>query len=118
MHWAKDPIAESQLALHKEIQRLNLEVVKEGFIATLEVKSNLEGPIRTAQREGKYINKIKDSMKRSAITEFFEDMQGTIWYRKRLVVPNNKVLKELILRESHETPYTIHPENTKMYQDI
>jgi hypothetical protein len=27
-------------------------------------------------------------------------------------------IKELILKEAHETPYTIHPGSTKMYMDL
>jgi hypothetical protein len=27
-------------------------------------------------------------------------------------------IKELILKEAHETPYSIHPESTKMYMDL
>jgi hypothetical protein len=28
------------------------------------------------------------------------------------------VLKQLILKEAHDTPYSIHPGGTKMYQDL
>jgi hypothetical protein len=27
-------------------------------------------------------------------------------------------IKELILKEAHETPYSIHPRSTKMYMDL
>lgn len=57
-------------------------------------------------------------MKRGVITEFSEDEQGTIWYKKCFVVPNGKELKELILKESHESPYIIHPGSMKMYKDL
>ena len=47
-----------------------------------------------------------------------EDDQGVVWFGKRLCVPNKAELKELILWEAHDTPYSIHPGGTKMYQDL
>jgi hypothetical protein len=33
-------------------------------------------------------------------------------------VPADSELKEVIMKEAHETPYSIHPGGTKMYQDL
>jgi hypothetical protein len=33
-------------------------------------------------------------------------------------VPDIQEIKELILKEAHETPYSIHPGSTKMYMDL
>jgi hypothetical protein len=33
-------------------------------------------------------------------------------------VPADSELKEVIMKEDHETPYSIHPGVTKMYQDL
>jgi hypothetical protein len=33
-------------------------------------------------------------------------------------VPNIQKIKDVILRESHESAYSIHPRGTKMYQDL
>jgi hypothetical protein len=41
-----------------------------------------------------------------------------LWYRKRLWVPEVKEIKELILREAHDSAYSIHPASTKMYHDL
>jgi hypothetical protein len=35
-----------------------------------------------------------------------------------MCIPNLKHLKELILREAHDSPYSIHPDTTKMYKDF
>jgi hypothetical protein len=37
---------------------------------------------------------------------------------KRISVPNNKAIKDLILREAHGSAYSIHPGSTKMYKDL
>jgi hypothetical protein len=41
------------------------------------------------------------------------------WYGSRIdCVPDIKLIWELILREAHETTYSIHPGSEKMYQDL
>jgi hypothetical protein len=44
--------------------------------------------------------------------------QGTLWLEKQICVPNLKPIKELILREAHDSAYSIHPDSTKMYKDL
>jgi hypothetical protein len=51
-------------------------------------------------------------------TAFLEDSQGTLSLGKRICVPNLKPIKELILREAHDSAYSIHPSSTKMYKDL
>jgi hypothetical protein len=51
-------------------------------------------------------------------SDFSEDSQGTLWLGKRICVPNLKPTRELILREAHDSAYSIHPGRTKMYKDL
>jgi len=46
------------------------------------------------------------------------DDQGTVWYGKRIYVPNSKSIKDKILSEAHNSAYSIHPGSTKMYLDL
>jgi transposase InsO family protein len=46
------------------------------------------------------------------------DDKGTLWFGKRLCVPEDKAIREVILREAHESAYSIHPRSTKMYMDL
>jgi hypothetical protein len=41
-----------------------------------------------------------------------------MWYNGRLCVHSVDELKQLILKEAHDTPYSIHPGGNKMYQDL
>jgi hypothetical protein len=50
--------------------------------------------------------------------DFTEDEQGTILFKKRICVPEIEQLRQLILRESHDSAYSIHPGSTKLYQDL
>jgi hypothetical protein len=38
-----------------------------------------------------------------------------LWYKGRICVPSIKELKDKILREMHESAYSIHPRGNKMY---
>ena len=50
--------------------------------------------------------------------DFREDAEGVIWFKDRLCVLDIKSIWELILKEAHETAYSIHPRSEKMYQDL
>jgi hypothetical protein len=41
-----------------------------------------------------------------------------IWFKDRLCVPNVQSIQGLILKEAHETAYSIHPGSEMMYQDL
>ena len=41
-----------------------------------------------------------------------------VWFKDRLCVPDINSICELILKEAHETAYSIHPRSEKMYQDL
>ena len=49
---------------------------------------------------------------------FREDEYETLWFEDRVYVPNNAEIRKLILQEAHDSPYSIHPENTKIYLDL
>ena len=110
-------VKESQPALHEEFQRLSLELVEEGFLAAMELQPTLDGQIRQAQTDDEAFQRIRQSMSEGKESGFSEDAQGTLWFKQRLCVPN-KEIKDLLLKEAHESLYSIHPGSTKMYQDI
>jgi hypothetical protein len=111
-------IEQSQPSLHEEFARLNLEVVPRGFLANLEVKSSLEDQIKDAQKRNLGIRKIKENIASGSAKCFSVDDHGVVYFGNRLVVPKKRKLKELILQEAHESPLSIHPGSTKMYQDL
>jgi hypothetical protein len=45
-------------------------------------------------------------------------VEGTKWFKERLVVPRNETLKKKIMDEAHTSRYSIHPRSTKMYHDL
>jgi ribonuclease HI len=101
---------------------LSLEVVPEGFVASLVVQPTLMDKIRETQKGDKEIEEVrrvlKEALAEGRTTEFREDEQGIVWFGKRICVPEDPDLRKLIFQEAHETPYSIHPGNTKMYMDL
>jgi hypothetical protein len=84
----------------------------------MEVDSTLESDIHQAQQEDEKIKEIKQLIKDNKTSDFSVDEQGTLWLGKRICVPDVKHIRELILREAHDSAYSIHPGSTKMYQDL
>nr|CAH66097.1 OSIGBa0114I04.4 [Oryza sativa] len=104
--------------LCQEFEKLNLGIVSKGFVAALEAKPTLFDQVREAQVNDPDIQEIKKNMRRGKAIGFVEDEQGTVWLGERICDPDNKELKDTIMKEAHETLYSIHPGSTKMYQDL
>jgi hypothetical protein len=78
----------------------------------------LEQEIRKVQIGDAKIQEIKDLITEGRGPDFIEDEEGTIWFKNRICVPEIDGLCETILKEAHESAYSIHPGSTKMYQDL
>jgi hypothetical protein len=103
--------------LHKEIKYLNLVIVYDTTVA-MEAEPTLEAKIRKGQLEDAKLKEIRQLIKDNKTSAFLEDSRGTPWLGKRICVPNLRHLKDLILREAHDSAYSIHPGSTKMYKDL
>jgi hypothetical protein len=104
--------------LVEDFRRLNLGIVAHTEGLTVEVEPTLEQEIRKGQIGDAKIQEIKDLITEGRGLEFTEDEQGTIWFKNRICVPKIDSLRETILKEAHDSDYSIHPGSTKMYQDL
>jgi hypothetical protein len=102
----------------KEFEKLNLGWVSNTEVITMEVDLTLEHDIRKGQLEEAKIQEIKEQIKEEKAPGFSVDEQGTLWYKKRLCVPDVKEIRELILHKAHDSAYSIHLGSTKMYHDL
>ncbi|KAI4979619.1 hypothetical protein ZWY2020_016372 [Hordeum vulgare] len=96
-------------ALYEDMGSSGLELVEPGYLANLEVKPTMVDDIKEAQKGHKSIECLKRKIQEGKAPGFSVDAQGVVWYGKHLCVPNKAELKDLILQESHDTPYSIHP---------
>jgi hypothetical protein len=104
--------------LCEEFDKLNLRIVANTEAMEMEVGSSLLQEIRRGQLEDEKVQKIKCNIKEEKSPDFSEDDEGVFWYKGRICVPNIKELKVKILREAHESAYSIHLGGNKMYHDL
>ena len=57
-------------------------------------------------------------MKEGKAVDYRVDEQGTLWLKDRICVPKDEQIRGEILKEGHDSKYSIHPGSTKMYQDL
>jgi hypothetical protein len=106
-----------QLEPRREIEYLIFRMVNESMVI-MEDELTLEAKIREGQLEDAKLKEIRQLIRDNKTNDFSEDIQGTLWLGKWICVPNLKNIKELILREAHDSSYSIHPGSTKMYKDL
>jgi hypothetical protein len=106
-----------QPELRRENEYLNLGMVSEAKV-TMEVELTLEVEIREGQLKDAKLKEIRQLIQDNKTSDFSEDSQVTLRLSKRIRVPNLKPIKESILREAHDSAYSIHPGSTKMYKDL
>jgi hypothetical protein len=86
----------------------------------LTLTPTLRDEIIAAQKDDKGMGHIRRRMVEGdpIVVCFREDVQGTLWFKQRLVLPKREALKKKILDEAHASRYSIHPRSTKMYHDL
>ncbi|KAG7583636.1 Ribonuclease H-like superfamily [Arabidopsis suecica] len=92
-------------ALSKEFEPLGLGAADQ---------ADLLSRIRLAQERDQDLNKWAENNK----TEYQTSNNGTIVVNGRVCVPDIKELKDEILREAHQSRFSIHPGLHKMYHDL
>jgi hypothetical protein len=104
--------------LAKEFDRLSLGFLNNTQGVVIELEPTLEQDIRKGQKNDEKINEIRQLIIDGKGLDFREDAEGVVWFEDRLCVPNITSIRELILKEAHETTYSIDPGSEKMYQDL
>jgi hypothetical protein len=111
-------VKEEQPALHEELEKLRIKIVDNGQVNELCVTYDLEEHILTAQKSCAEIKVLRELMKEGKEEDYRLDEQGTVWLNEQICVPQDKALLEQIMKEAHDSRYSIHPGSTKMYKDL
>jgi hypothetical protein len=101
--------------LCEEFDMLNLRLVANTEVVAMEIDSTLSQDIQKGQLTDEKIQEIKRNIKVGKSPGFIKDDQGVLWYKGRICVPD---IKNLILREAHDSAYSIHPGGNKIHQDL
>ncbi|XP_042508189.1 uncharacterized protein LOC122084173 [Macadamia integrifolia] len=109
--------------LIEKARRMDLELLMNKVIVTLAafmIQPSLIDKIQAAQilDEGlqKIVNDIKEGRQKDLDFKLTED--GVLKFKDRLCVPKDEEMREMILKEAHSSPYSIHLGSTKMYKDL
>jgi hypothetical protein len=106
--------------LCEDMRKLNLEVVEQRNLYALAAEFNLYDRIVTAQCTDEGIKEIKQKLEEGypKYTCFQRDPKDVIWFGRRLVVPVKPEIRKTIFEEAHMSKFSIHPDSTKMYEDL
>ena len=108
-----------QPLLYEELQKLNIKIVPQGYLNTLVIEPTLEQAIKTIQKYDTQCQNIKRYLTTGKPSAYlYLTKKALCSSEDRLVVPKFKDMNEDVLKEAHDTPLSIHPGSTKMYQDI
>jgi hypothetical protein len=106
--------------LCEDLWKLRLEIVEQGNLNAISAESNLYDKIVLAQLNDEGVQLIKQKLAKEdpKYSCFHKDAKDVVWFEQRLVVPVDPELRKEIFDEAHLSNFSIHPESTKMYQDL
>jgi hypothetical protein len=110
-----------QKELLLDLERAGVEMMVgeiQSYISSLTLELTLMEEIRTAQLSNDEITKAMKKWKKGVQSDFHVAGDGIMKFRNRVCITNDMELKRVILSEAHQSLYTVHPGNTKMYQDL
>jgi hypothetical protein len=100
-----------------ELEHMDVEIVA-GRLATLRLESDLVTDIIAEQRNDPFLESLRAGIEKGETQGFLIHEDGSLRWKNRLCVPNNEQLRERILKEAHQSLYSIHPGSSKMYHDL
>src|ERR1044072_8888393 len=103
-----------------KFRKLNLELVPAGYLNNVVVEPTIHERIREAQSGSSMIQKVKQGIAASVPKYgcFSVHSDGTVMFEDKAVVPKEGDLREVIMKEAHDSKLSIHPGSTKTYQDL
>ncbi|XP_070010996.1 uncharacterized protein [Nicotiana sylvestris] len=117
-------IAPAKRLLAKDIRRLEDTSIRfsvgnsEALLACAQAKSSLVERIKATQYEDERLCKYRDEALAGKSKDIIVESDDVLRMGDRLYVADVDGLRHAILKEAHNTKYTIHPGSTKMYNDL
>ncbi|XP_040945820.1 uncharacterized protein, partial [Gossypium hirsutum] len=88
------------------------------LLAELRVKPVMFDQIRAAQLKDEKLMRKREMVQYGAVENFSIDEHDCLIFRNQICVPSTSEIKELILREAHDSIFALHQGGTKMYRDL
>jgi hypothetical protein len=108
------------LAVCLTIEKVSTHVLPNISLFNITLTPTLRAEIIAAQKDDEGMGHIKRRMREGnpRVACFREDVEGTLWFKERVVVPKREALKKKILDKTQTLRYSIRPGSTKMYHDL
>jgi len=110
-----------ELDLVEQFRDLRLQVVLgEGVIrcSHLVVSNDFLGLIKERQLSDPKLQKTVELLGTEKAKDFVISGDGVLRFRGRVCIPEDTEVKSMILEEGHKSRFSMHPDMTKMYQDL
>ncbi|KAL4273113.1 hypothetical protein GQ457_13G015450 [Hibiscus cannabinus] len=88
------------------------------LLSELHVQSDLVSQIKELQKMDMELQKIVTNLEAKHNSEFSVKFDGLLYFKNRMCVPNDEVLRKEMLDEAHQSSFSIHPASVKMYKDL
>ncbi|GJZ78113.1 putative reverse transcriptase domain-containing protein [Tanacetum coccineum] len=107
--------------IFKDLEITEVELVvrgSEGYVASHKIEPNLTLWIKEAHKDDGELWAVLQNLKEGKQEEFWVDDHGVIWYSNTLCVLDDSSLREVVLIEAYNSPFSTHPGSMKMYGDL
>jgi len=99
--------------------RLQVELGSESIkCSTLTISSDFLSSVRERQLLDDSLNRVREQLGSDETRDFTLGNDDVLRFQGRIRVPNDAEVKKLILEEGHKSHLILHPDMTKMYQDL
>ncbi|KAL0556757.1 hypothetical protein IC582_005273 [Cucumis melo] len=115
------PGKENVAPLHRDLERAEIAVSVGAVtmqLAQLTVQPTLRQRIIGAQSNDPYLVEKRGLAEAGQAEGFSLSYDGGLVFQRRLCVPSDSAIKTELLSEAHSSPFSMHPDSTKMYQDL
>jgi len=86
--------------------------------SNLTISSDFLDSVRERQLLDVSLNRVKEQLGSDEARDFALGNDGILRFQGRVCVPDDVEVKRLILKEWHKSRLSLHPDMTKMYQDL
>jgi hypothetical protein len=99
-------------------EELSLQVIPHRRLNNIAHIPTIKEDVIAAQRTDVVMGHIRQRLELAEAQCIWQDADGVIWFKDRLMVPKDFKLCRKIMYEPHCSRYSIHPGTNKMYQDL
>ena len=87
-------------------------------LTSMSAEPDLIQELREGQQNDPQLAKIREALRQGKAVGFEFSSDGSLRFRGRWCVPDCSDLRNRIMSEAHNSPYSVHPGGNKLYQDL